>query len=487
MSKSIRYYYFTSIVTVLLASVLVMGLVQTFSVFSYLQNDKEEALDKVMDTITLGVYTGHIRPGSGPDLAVQYMVDFSDVNVYITEPNGLVIYSTAPDEVGISTVVPDAVRQSINDSGAVVDMSKMDGFYSHSNFTKGKLLITAQEEHMGYIFAYSDASNLRVYFLDLASSFLLTALISLMVSGLLAFGLTNRVVIPVTRVNAAARRFGEGDYSVRVPVEGDDELAQLAITFNEMANSFVATDTSRRSFMGNIAHELRTPMTTIKGFIDGMLDGTIPEDQRDKYLVIVSEEVGRLARLTSNMLDISKLETGEYVPETVTFDMWQLITSVVLSSAQRIENDHIEVRGMRTDTPVMALGDKDFVHQIFFNLLDNAIKFTDDGGTIDISVKSEKNYVTVSIRNTGDGLSDQELARVFERFYKSDKSRGVNASGSGLGLHISKVLVKLMGGRIWGESEKGSWTQFNFTLPAAPTKKAPRKDSTPPPGEQKGT
>ena len=287
-------------------------------------------------------------------------------------------------------------------------------------------------------------------------------------SVVLSIVLTNRMTTPLRRISDAAKKFGGGDFSARVPVEGDDELAQLAETFNTMAGSLEKIDQSRRSFMGNIAHELRTPMTTIKGFIDGMLDGTIPPENQNHYLGIVSQEVGRLTRLIKNMLDITKLEAGEYKVNATTYDIWESITSVVFGAEQRLEANNIQISGF-APTKTLVLADQDLVYQVIYNLVDNAIKFCNVGGEIRFSVTQSKGAVTVGVRNTGAGIAPEALPYVFDRFYKEDKSRGLNTTGSGLGLHICKVLINLSGGKIWVDSKEGEYCEFLFTLPAPPS------------------
>ena len=185
------------------------------------------------------------------------------------------------------------------------------------------------------------------------------------------------------------------------------------------------------------------------------------------YLSLVSQEVGRLARLTQNMLDITKLEAGEYRVHASSYDVWETITAVVLSAEQRIEENKIQIDGF-APSKTMVYADADLVYQVFYNIFDNAIKFTPEGGTIALSVTKSGGAVTISVQNTGEGISPEALPFVFERFYKEDKSRGLNARGNGLGLHICKVLVNLSGGKIWAESELGSWCRFSFTLPMNP-------------------
>ena len=209
-------------------------------------------------------------------------------------------------------------------------------------------------------------------------------------------------------------------------------------------------------------------MTTIKGFIDGILDGTIPPEMQNHYLQLVSEETGRLARLIQNMLDLSKLESGEYQVNARMFNIWETLTGVALSAEQRINDGMIDIDGLTMDEKVLVYADPDLIHQVAYNLLDNAIKFTPAGGTIRFGVEKLGPEVEVSIWNSGQGISSEALPYVFQRFYKEDQSRGLHARGAGLGLNICKVLVNLSGGQIRVESQQGEWCRFVFTLPVQP-------------------
>ncbi|MBQ7284147.1 MAG: HAMP domain-containing histidine kinase, partial [Oscillospiraceae bacterium] len=260
---------------------------------------------------------------------------------------------------------------------------------------------------------------------------------------------------------------------VRVKVEGADEVAHLAATFNNMAEFADKNETSRSNFVANIAHELRTPMTSIKGFVDGIIDGTIPPDKQDSYLKIVSSEVGRLARLTNSMLDISKLDSGEFIMNVSKYNIWDTISEVAFAFESRIENADIQVRGFEP-TRMLVAADKDIIHQVVYNIVDNALKFTPNGGYIGFSVTEEKgsDHITVKIRNSGDGIPQEALPYIFDRFYKTDASRSVHIKGAGIGMYIAKTLVNRSGGEIHVESELGEYTEFIFTVPAAAEKNA---------------
>ena len=318
--------------------------------------------------------------------------------------------------------------------------------------------------------------GMATYMADIFSTFILSAGLMMLLASIISIVITGRLVRPLRHISEAAGRFGRGDFSARAPSDPTcEEIDQLADTFNDMAQNLERADTARSQFMGNIAHELRTPMTSIKGFVDGMLDGTIPPELYDHYLGLVSEESGRLTRLIRNMLDITKLEAGEYQANAQSYDIWKTLTGVVFAAEKRIEAEKIQVEGLELD-PVTVYADPDLVYQVVANLVDNALKFTPQGGTLELSAKPDRtgSWVTVSVKNTGPGIEEEALPFVFDRFYKEDKSRGLNVKGSGLGLHICKVLVSLSGGRIWAESKQGEWCRFSFTLPTEPPGKARR-------------
>lgn len=267
-------------------------------------------------------------------------------------------------------------------------------------------------------------------------------------------------------MSAATKRYARGDFSYRVDSHGSgEELSELASALNSMAKALAVLESSRRSFVANVSHELKTPMTTIGGFIDGMLDGTIPPDQQKHYLEIVSAEVKRLSRLVMTMLNMSKIEAGELKLQPSKFDISAQLFQVFLLFEQSIERKKIEIAGLEEMKSVTVEADPDMIHQVLYNLIDNAVKFTQEGGQITASVLSDSEKVIVRIRNTGLGVSSEEINRIFERFYKVDKSRSFDVKGAGLGLYIVKSIIEMHGGQITAKSEEGKYTEFVFWLP----------------------
>ncbi|MBR6334543.1 MAG: HAMP domain-containing histidine kinase, partial [Clostridia bacterium] len=235
--------------------------------------------------------------------------------------------------------------------------------------------------------------------------------------------------------------------------------------FNTMAKELSALEYSRRSFVSNVSHELKTPMTTISGFIDGILDGTIDGKDEKKYLSIVSDEVRRLSRLVTGMLNISKLEAGKMELNPVEFDISEMLFTTLLSFEQILERKNIDVRGLDSVTENKIRADKDMINQVIYNLTDNAVKFTPEGGYIEVASKSDAEKVIVKIRNSGKGIPEEEINQIFERFYKVDRSRSYDTKGAGMGLYIVKTLIELHGGEITARSQEGEYTEFIFSLP----------------------
>ena len=479
MRKTISNVYFATTAILLVAGITVMGFVQMYLSMSYFVGERKSALSGVVQVAAKQVsllQQGEDLPQLSEEdrdrmqQAIGIVSETSDSSLLLADAQGNVVLAAGFDQALGAQIPRNVLDQMAGGQKAMFDSGTLGGVYDKGQYTAGCVLTDAAGQVRGYAFASSNISALNGYVADMFSTFILSAGLMLLISSLLSVVFTTRLTLPLRRIAEAARKFGAGDFSTRVPVEGEDEVAQLAVTFNNMAANLEAIDSSRSNFMGNIAHELRTPMTSVKGFVDGMLDGTIPPELYNHYLGVVSQEVGRLTRLIQNMLDISKLEAGEYQVNARSYDVWESITGAALAAEQRIESGRIQIQGLVPER-TMVYADPDLVHQVVYNLLDNAIKFTPEEGIIRFGVTRSGGQVTVSIWNTGPGIAPEALPFVFDRFFKEDRSRGLNTRGSGLGLHICKVLVNLSGGKIWVESQEGEWCRFSFTLPAESAKK----------------
>lgn len=296
--------------------------------------------------------------------------------------------------------------------------------------------------------------------------FILTALAVFLVALLAMPYLPRRETKPIKDMAAAARQLAHGNLSVRVPTGyQNEEMEELAVAFNNMAASVQNSETIRQEFVANVSHELKTPMTTIAGYLDGILDGTIPPEKHRVYMELVSTEVRRLSRLVRNMLDVARLKDQGIPPDKLTdFDICEEASQALLSFEQRINQKHLNVDIDMPEFGLTVHAFADAVSQVIYNLLDNAVKFIDDGGTLSIHARQQGGKAVVSIANTGPTIDPAELPLIFDRFHKTDKSRSTDRDGVGLGLYIVKTIVLAHGEDIYVTSRDGK-TEFTFTMP----------------------
>lgn len=352
-----------------------------------------------------------------------------------------------------------------------VSMIKLAGPYAQENGDPSQCLlvgttITVGNEVTGHVYAVAKVRNgIRKYFGQMIKLFLAAALISFLLTFALAYLFAYSLTKPLQEMSRLTHQYAKGDFSERIEIHGNDELQDLARSLNQMAESLSVLDESRKSFVANVSHELKTPMTTIGGFIDGILDGTIPHDQEKHYLQIVSKEVKRLARLVVTMLTLSKIEAGEEELHLSETDVQTLLFNALLSFETQIDEAGYQIEGLADLPPIKVMADPDLLFQVCYNLFDNAVKFTNPGGIIRVTAENKSDRVIIHIANTGDGLSEKEQKRIFERFYKVDKSRSEHVKGVGLGLNLAQNIVRLHNGDIYVESEADGFTTFTFWIP----------------------
>ncbi len=325
------------------------------------------------------------------------------------------------------------------------------------------------EELLGVVICYDSGKTEQDKMLRGMMSAIISTLVWIMIASLVAiYGVSYYSMKPLRQIGRAAKSFSRGKFNVRVKVRGNDELAELARSFNQMASAIESKDEMQKNFLSNVSHDLKTPMTTIAGFVDGILDGAIPPEKQDYYLNIIKNEVKRLSRLVSSLLDISRLQSGERKFEFKQFNICELTRQTVLSFENQLEEKKLNVEFDTDDFDMMAYGDTDAINQVIYNLCHNAVKFSYNEGLYRVSIKYENDAVRFTMYNEGIGIASDDVPYVFDRFYKSDKSRGLDKTGTGLGLFITKTIIEAHGQKITVESEYEKWCEFSFTLPKNP-------------------
>ena len=359
--------------------------------------------------------------------------------------------------------------QKVISSGGDVTTGVIRGLYSESRYVVAHPITGHSGGNALGIVVVSVPITQTARVLSRISNIFLTAAVFVVLASVLAMSVVaRRESRPLREMAKAANAFGHGNLEARVKVEESysEEVEELALAFNNMASSLQKSEYQRQEFVANVSHELKTPMTTISGYVDGILDGTIPEQRRDHYLRIVSDETKRLSRLVRSMLDISQLQTQEGIPEEkkMHFDLEECLGGVLITFEKKINDKNLNVDVNMPEHPVYTIANRDYVTQVLYNLIDNAVKFCPEGKTLGLTIREGGSKAYISVSNEGETIPAEELPLVFDRFHKLDKSRSQNRDGWGLGLYIVKSIVCSHGENISVTSREGK-TEFTFTMP----------------------
>lgn len=362
--------------------------------------------------------------------------------------------------------LPKQLMDELSNTSAIKSVDGIDGILDEKSYICSSPIYINDNYICGSVFACVNAMTDGQLSTVTTRAIVLASLWVMLAALIAVYFITNRIIGPLKDMSRAAKSFAAGDFTVRVPVVGNDEVAELAKAFNNMAQSLASLDDMRSNFMSSVSHDMRTPMTTISGFIDCILSGVIPPEKHEHYLTIIRDEVQRLSRLVATLLDISRIQAGDRKFVMAPFDICEMARQVLISCEQRIDGRHLEVEFNIDDDNMYVMGDHDAIYQILYNIVDNAIKFSFDGGMLRICIKYiEGRRISTSIYNDGEGIPTEDQPYIFERFYKSDRSRGKDKSGVGLGMFIAKTIIKAHGEDITLRSEPGKNCEFEFTLP----------------------
>ena len=480
-SRSIFFKYFHICSAVILISFLCLGSVLLLVSSRYFIGEKKDLmtnnlLKAVDDTQTVIKSTIEINnsivDADGKYLWVQTVSEIldayshsSNAEFFVTDKGGKIIASSDVLETSErKCTIPEKTLKTITDKPSYVE-STLNNFFSknHHNIMMSfqtKKNNTGIEHETFYLLVSAPVSDQDMSVMSMMKLYLIS---SAVVALVIIYIVTWRLTTPIKEMAEAAKKIGEADFSPHLPQYDVTEYNELGNAINEMAVSLANYDKMRTGFVANVSHELRTPMTSIGGFVDGIIDGTIPKSQEKQYLRKVSQEIKRLTRLVKSMLNLAKIESGSMKPDMKIISIIEPIADCLFSFESRIESKNLDILGLDVDR-IKVYADNDLIHQVFYNLIENAIKFVNKDGYIKFDFDVEEETTEISITNSGEGLAEGDLPLVFDRFYKTDHSRGEDATGVGLGLNIVKSIVKLHGGKISVTSVKGEYTKFIIEL-----------------------
>ena len=278
------------------------------------------------------------------------------------------------------------------------------------------------------------------------------------------YSMFKKLTKTLEQITKLSDSIASGEFQYKVPASGIKEFHQLELSLNSLAETVQKSDKVKNQFVSNVCHELRTPLTSVSGFIDGIIDGTIPPDKEPQYLRLISNEVKRLTRLTNLLLNLEQLESGAIKPVMQNTDVISIIVDILNTFEKNINKKNIEILGLDAEN-ITVFADRDMLYQVMYNLIENAVKFTPESGYIEFKFSEDEKYSKISVKNNGEGLTESECKKVFNRFYKTDSSRAKDTIGAGLGLNIVKSIISIHKGTIDVDSVKGKYTQFTFLVP----------------------
>ena len=462
--------YLSISMSIVMVSIVLLGTVMLAFISSFWENEKSALLRTNAENIAELMETqeeilDEWKKESGLQKLVETFAANIGADIFVIDANGTCIAGSYESSGLTHPVTVDPwIMNSVLKNGQYRGSGTLSGMYSENYMVIG-CAVEQDGESVAAVFATTSLAALNIYRVEILRMFLWASIAAFILAFFAAWGFSFRMVQPLRKMADAAHSFGEGDFSVRVDESGEDEISELAVAFNAMATSLADSECANRSFIANVSHELKTPMTTISGFIDGILDGTIPPEQEKKYLTIVSSETKRLSRLVHTMLNLSKIDNGELHLRVTRFDMTGALLEALLSFEKRIEEKQLQILGLENAESLFVDADRDMIYQVLYNLIENAVKFTPDEGFISVHLGRETGRTRVSIRNSGPGIAPDEVQMVFDRFYKTDRSRNKDKTGMGLGLYIVRTIVRQHGGEITAASVPDEYTEFSFYLP----------------------
>jgi signal transduction histidine kinase len=465
---------FTTISLILLAAaVLISACFQWLAgrylkeqTFTSLQNDA-----RVVATLFKAGYGDKSISNQDFYMALTVAVSVSGADMVICDGQGtLLMCADSPmgcEHVGLR--LDKSYRDRIFAAGEYTDTGMIRGLYTENRYIASVAVTDSLTgAPRAIVLVSSPVDETLVNIRRTTDTFLIITALVAVLSVAIATYFFRRQSNPLRQMARVARDFGHGNFSARVKTTGHhpQEVEELALAFNNMASSLEKGESRRQEFVANVSHELKTPMTTISGYVDGILDGTIPPEKSREYLNLVSQETKRLSRLVRNMLDISRLQDQGGIPEEQKsrFDLSEITGQVLISFEQKINDKNMDVQVEMPEHPVFTWANPDAINQVIYNLVDNAVKFCPRDGQLGVTIREGKNKVYLSVSNSSEDIPAEELPLVFERFHKTDKSRSKNRDSWGLGLYIVKTILDSHGENISVTSRSGK-TEFTFTLP----------------------
>mgnify|MGYP000860855245 FL=1 len=458
-NQLIRTYAVILFVTMVILSAMLYQLMQ-----SYFYNETEHPLlDRSREiNMILNDYENKVINGDVLVYELQSIDHSTNTRIWIVDNRGVVFTETGPigQRFGGIKLTEDEVR-NVLDGQTVVKRGYFGGRFKTPMLTVG-VPVTTEEGISGAIFMHSPIRSINQTMIGTFRLVLLSAIISVVMAAVLIYFASRRISIPLVQMGQAATNISSGNFDIQLDESRDDEIGELAHAFNLMVKDLSDLENMRSRFVANVSHELRSPLTSIRGYITGILDGTIAEDDREKYLNVALQESKRLTSLINDLLSMTQLQSGQMTLNKEEFDINEVIRITVIKLEYRLNEKGIDFIPEFDSDILNVYADKAAIERVLYNLMDNAIKYSRHKGSIWVKTFEGKGKAYISVRDNGSIINEEDLPNIFERFYKSDKAR--TETSSGLGLSIVKSIIDQHGEKINVRSSEGEGTEFMFTL-----------------------
>lgn len=467
-----KFFFIYAVLTLIIFIILTTTLTNIIEAFFI--DDQQRTMIKVGNTIseqyTAAYYGKNNMTGLNFDYQISALSSHLGSRIWILSSEGVIFIDS---EKGVDSLQGLKLNNPSIEKAATGEIVTLKGdFYGLSTTPVITVIVPIKinNETKGIIVMHSPYPAVKKaanYFFNLT---IICLLFSLAFSIILTYIFSKRITKTFNQMNKTARSIANGNFENRVMINSNDEIGELATNLNFMAAELGKLEEMRRSFIANISHDFRSPLTSIKGFVQAILDGTIPYENQDKYLNIVLDESDRLSNLTNDILLLTNLENNGINVEYGEFDIHLVIRQVLIKFEQKINSKNIDITLLIDEKEIIVCADKDKIQRVIYNLIDNAVKFCNPKDRITIETTKYKDKINISIKDTGPGIKEDDMKYIFNRFHKADRSRGEHRKGTGLGLSIVKEIMNAHGETINVNSKINKGTEFVFTLTIAKNK-----------------
>ncbi len=387
-----------------------------------------------------------------------------DADVFLTNSKGEIEIYQNNKFYNKKFTVPAEVMQIVFQKGIYQVKGTLEGVYKDAYYVVALPVSLNNYDFSGAVFVATSSKYVDKLFGNMAKILIISFIVVMLISTAIILFVTNKMVLPLKEMANMAKVFAKGDFKNKIPINQDNEIGELSLELNKMAESLEQMEDNRRYFIASVSHELKTPMTIIMGSIEAILDGVVATEDQNEYLQVIFNEVKRLSNVVTSMNNLTKIDSGQMQLEKKKVNINEIIRQVIFNFDKAISNKNIEIYGLNNED-IFVKADNDLIYQVVYNLIENAIKFVNENGYIKIRYQYSSDLLYIGIKNSGMGVDSEDIKHIFDKFYKVDKSRSMDKNGMGLGLYIVKKILKLHGSYVEVESIPNEYIEFFFWLP----------------------